>query len=176
VILFFQQNNVLFRKQIYFESDGFKGRMNEGFANMELLFNTGKKNRVIVSVASETNLRESVSLVKADFKELVQKRIQIKRNFSLMKRMVLGLEDFAAILLLAGFVWLLITEIRYWFIFSIPVVLVLGFHLFIVKSLQDRLNEKKIFLSSLVYLLARPVISTYHRAALAIYMQRNRWI
>ena len=176
IILFFQQNNVLFRKQIYFESAGFKGRMNEDFANMELLFNNGKKNKVVVSVAPETNLRENVSLEKADFKELVQKRIQIKKNFSIIKRMILGLEDFAAILLLTGFVWLLITEIQYWFIFSIPVILSLGFHLFIVKSLQNRLNEKKIFLSSLIYLFVRPVISGYHRVALAIYMQRNKWI
>jgi biofilm PGA synthesis N-glycosyltransferase PgaC len=176
VVLFFQQNNVLFRKQIYFESAGFKGRMNDDFANMELLFNTGKGNKVVVSAAAETNLRENASLARGDFRELVQKRIQIKRNFSFTKRMILGLEDFAAFLLLAGFVWLLITEIRYWFIFSIPVILVLGLHLFIVKNLQNRLNEKKIFLSSLVYLLVRPVISSYHRLALAIYMQRNKWI
>lgn len=176
IMLFFQQNNVLFRKQIYFESAGFKGRMNEDFANMELLFNTGKKNKVVVSVAPETNLRENVSLAKADFKELVQKRIQIKKKFSIIKRMILGLEDFATILLLSGFIWLLITEIEYWFIFSIPVILALGFHLFIVKSLQNRLNEKKIFLSSFIYLFVRPVISGYHRLALAIYMQRNKWI
>lgn len=175
VVLFFQQTNVLFRKQIYFESDGFKGHMNEDFANMELLFNAGKKNAVIVSAAPETNLKENASLTKEDFRELVRKRIQIKRNFSLIKRIILSLEDLSAIFLLTGFVWLLITEIRYWFIFSVPVILALGFHLFIVKNLQKRLNERKIFLSSLVYLLVRPVISGYHRAALAIYMQRNKW-
>ncbi|MGV8091712.1 MAG: glycosyltransferase [Mangrovibacterium sp.] len=176
ILLFFQQSNVLFRKQFYFESAGFKGRMNDDFANMELLFNTGKKNKVVVSVDPDTSIRENVSLGKTDFTELVQKRIQIKKNFSLIKRMILGLEDFAAILLFTSLVWLLITEIQYWFIFSIPVIIVLGVHLFIVKSLQNRLSEKKIFISSFIYLLVRPVISAYYRTSLAIQMQRNKWI
>jgi glycosyltransferase involved in cell wall biosynthesis len=176
ILLFFQQSNVLFRKQFYFESAGFKGRMNDDFANMELLFNTGKKNKVVVSVDPDTSIREDVSLGKTDFTELVQKRIQIKKNFSLIKRMILGLEDFAAILLFTSLVWLLITEIQYWFIFSIPVIIVLGVHLFIVKSLQNRLSEKKIFISSFIYLLVRPVISAYYRTILAIQMQRNKWI
>lgn len=176
IILFFQQTNVLFLKQIYFESAGFKGRMNDDFANMELLFNNRKKTKVCVSTSPETNLREAVPLGRTDFAELVQKRIQIKKNFRWTKRMIFGLEDFAAIFLLAGLIWLLTTEIHFWFIYVIPVFLVFAVHFFIVKSLQNRLNEKKIFLSSLVYLLVRPVVSFYHRAVLAIYMQRNKWI
>jgi len=176
ITIFFQQNNVLFPKQIYFESAGFKGRMNDDFANMELLFNKGKKNNVVVSFDPDTHLRENVNPDKTDFSDLVRKRILIKRNFGLIKKLILGLEDFSAILLITGLVWLLVTEIHYWFIFSIPVILVLGVHLFIVKSLQNRLNEKKIFLSSFIYLLARPVISSYYRVTLAIHMQRNKWI
>jgi len=176
VILFFQQTNVLFRKQIYFDAAGFKGKMNADFANMELLFNNERKSKVLVSVDTDTNLRENVEPGRQDFSELVQKRIRIIRNLNWQKRMILGLEDFAAILLFSGLIWLLATEIQYWFIYTIPVVVVLAVHLFIVKSFQDHLNERKIFISSFMYLLVRPVINCYHRATLAIQLQRNKWI
>jgi hypothetical protein len=173
--LFYQQSNVLFQKRIYFESEGFKGRMNDDFADMELLLNR-RKMKVGVSVDPDTNLREDVPADRRDFAELVQKRILIRKNFGRMKRMILGLEDFAVMALFAGLIWLMITEIHYWFIFVAPFIPVLAVHLFIVKSLRNRLNEKKIFLSSLAYLLVRPVISGYHRVVLAIHMQRNKWI
>lgn len=174
--LFFQQTNVLFPKQIYFESFGFKGQMNDDFANMELLFNKEKKRKVFVTADPGTSLREDAKPGGPDFAELVQKRIQIIKNLSRIKRMILGMEDLAAILLFTGLVWLLTTEIQHWFIYIIPVILVLAVHLFIVKSLQNHLNEKKIFISSFMYLLVRPVISCYHRIVLAIHMQRNKWI
>jgi glycosyltransferase involved in cell wall biosynthesis len=175
LLLFFQQNNVAFRKQIYFESAGFKGRMNDDFANMELLFHK-KKGKVVVSVDRETGLTEELSQERNELAELVRKRIQIRKNLSWIKRMILGLEDSSVLLLLSGFVWLLIRETKYWYVYTIPVVVVVGVHLIIVKSLLNRLKEKKIFLSSFIYLLVRPVISGYSRAALAIHMQRNRWI
>ncbi len=175
IVLFFQQSNVLFRKQLYFESAGFKGRMNENFADMELLFNRAKI-KVRISSDPDTSLRENVSPGRSDFADLVQKRILIKEKFSRIKRAILSLEDLAAILLFAGLIWLLATEIHHWFIFLIPVFLVLAVHLFIVKTLRKRLNEKKIFLSSLVYLLVKPVVSCYHRMLLAIHLQRNKWI
>lgn len=173
--LFYQQSNVLFQKRVYFESEGFKGRMNDDFADMELLLNC-RKMKAGVSVDPDTNLREDVPVGRRDFAELVQKRILIRKNFGWLKRMVLGLEDFAVMALFAGLIWLMITEIHYWFIFVPPFVPVFAVHLFIVKSLRNHLNEKKIFLSSLAYLLVRPVISGYHRVVLAIHMQRNKWI
>ncbi len=174
--LFFQQNNVLFPKQFYFESAGFKGRMNDDFANMELLFNNGNRHKVIVSADPDTHLRETAGLGRTDFADLVKKRIQIKKNLSLNKRLILGLEDFASILLIAGLAGILILEIQYWFIFIIPVIVVLGLHVFIMKSFQNRLKEKKIFLSSFAYLFGRPVISGFYRIILAIQMRRNKWI
>ncbi|MEL7588352.1 MAG: glycosyltransferase [Prolixibacteraceae bacterium] len=174
--LFFQQANVFFPRTIYFKWDGFKGRMNDDFANMELLFNKEKQARVVVSYETDTMLGEDTVVTGHDFGELIKKRIRIIKELSWKKRIILTLEDFSVILLTTGLVWLLITEKDYWYYYLIPLVLVFSLHVFIVKSLQNRLNERKIFIPSLVYLLVRPLISCYYRVAIAIFMPRNKWI
>lgn len=175
-VLFFQQTNVYFPRAIYFKWDGFKGRMNDSFANMELLLNKEKHARVIVSYDADTMLSENAALSGHDFGELVKKRIHIIKELNWKKRIILTLEDFSVIFLLTGLVWLLVTEKGYWYFYVIPLILVLFLHIFIVKSLQNRLNERKIFISSLVYLLVRPLVSCYYRVIIAVYMQRNKWI
>jgi len=174
--VFFQQSNVLFRKQIYFDSAGFKGRMNAHFANLELLFNQVRKNKVFVSVDQETCLHEKADLTRSDFSELVRKRILLKKKLRWWKRVLLGMESSSAFFMFCGLAGLLITSIRNWFIYIIPLFLILAVHVFIVKTLLNHLNEKKIFLSSLMYLFVKPVVNFYHRSLIYIHAQRSKWI
>ena len=175
VSLFFHDENVLFPKQVYFDTDGFRGKMYAHFANLELIFNQTKKRQVIVSVDGGTQIREKVDLQKNDFIESVRKRILLYRSLRWEKKILLQIEGTSKLLMFFGLLWLLITEIQNWFIYTIPVLLVVLIHVFMVKTLLKRLNEKKIFLSSLLYVLAKPVINIFHRVRIQTHVQRNKW-
>ncbi|MCW0484793.1 glycosyltransferase [Gaoshiqia sediminis] len=173
--LFYQQSNVLFNKQLYFEVDGFRGKMNAHFAHLELVFNQFVQKKVEASVTSETRLSENASLGKPEFIDLVRKRILLWRDLGVFKKLLLLMDGLSGIFLVAGFGWLLVTEIQNWMVFTWPVLLVWLLHLFMVKTLLNRLNERKIFLSSLMYVFVSPVIGLYHWARIYIHLQRNKW-
>ena len=175
VSLFYHAENVLFPKQVYFDTDGFRGKMHAHFANLELLFNQMKKRQIFVSVDEETQIREKVDLQKNDFIESVRKRILLYRSLKWEKKILLLIEGVSKLLMFFGLLWLLITEIHNWYIFIIPVLTVVFIHIFMIKSMLKRLNEKKIFLSSLLYVLVKPVVDIFHRIRIHTHVQRNKW-
>ena len=173
--IFYHDENVLFPKQVYFDTDGFRGKMYAHHANLELLFNQMKKRQVIISFDEETQIRESVDLQKNDFVESVRKRILLYGSLRWKKKILLLAEGVSKLFLFFGLLWLSITEIQNWLIFTIPVLLVVLIHVFMVKTMLKRLNEKKIFLSSLLYVLAKPVVDIFHRIIIHTHVQRNKW-
>ncbi|MGD9928643.1 MAG: glycosyltransferase [Mangrovibacterium sp.] len=173
--LFYQQSNVLFNKQLYFEVDGFRGKMNAHFAHLELVFNHLVHKKVETSATSHARLSENAWLGKPEFTDLVRKRILLWRDLGLFRRLLLLMDGLSGVLLVAGFCWLLVTEIQNWIVFTLPVLFVWLIHLFMVKTLLNRLNERKIFLSSLMYVFVSPVVSLYHWAKIYIHLQRNKW-
>ncbi|MGE4586015.1 MAG: hypothetical protein AB7D05_01600, partial [Mangrovibacterium sp.] len=173
---FFQQNNVLFSRKLYFDRDGFRGLMDAGFADMELLYNRVKPVQVPVVTASATSLRERTAQTRQDFINQVQKRICLCRDAGLTRRILSVLESLAGWLMAGGMACLLMTEPEYWYLYLSPLVLLVGIQLFIVKSVQNRLKERKIFLSSFIYLLVSPLVRLYQRMLLAVQLQRNSWM
>ena len=171
----YHENNILFKKDVYFESDGFRGKMNNHYANLELVFNRKIKGKVSVSVDPETIIREDASLGRRDFSELMHKQLRLKQDLPFGKRLLLLIENLGRILFLVGFCWLLITEPHHWFFVVLPAVFIMMLQLFIIKSMSARLNEEKIFLSSFVYIFVRPVIQLYFASKIYIIDKRNKW-
>ena len=176
VPVFFQQINILFPREFYFRSNGFRKKLNYHFANMELVFNHLKKPTVSVSLNAETNLREKVVLTRTDYNEVIRKRILLKKDLVWWKKLIMRIEYLSVFLALLGTGGLLILNPQRWYYYIIPVFVVFFIQVFIIKSLQNHLNEKKIFLSSLMYLVVKPIISFYHETLIYIHMQRSKWI
>ncbi len=172
--VFYQQNNILFQKQIYFDQAGFRGKMNDHFANLELIFNQAKS-KVQVCLDAGMQLREDVQLGKAEYMELVRKKFLLNRDLGFWKRLVLSLEPLSILIFQVGLIWLLVTEIRNWLIFVWPVVVITFIQVFVVKTLLNRLSEKKIFLSSLAYVFAQPVLKIMHRFLIYMHVRRSKW-
>ncbi|PTN08397.1 glycosyl transferase family 2 [Mangrovibacterium marinum] len=171
----FQQMNVLFNKQIYFENSGFKGRMNAHYAGLELVFNAVPKLPVQFSIHPQTILRENRLTDKAEFSELIQKHIRLFSSLRLSQTWPVRLGLFAHLVLWASVAALLLTDPAYWFVF-LPVPMILfGVHVVLIKSMLKRLDEKKIFLSSLLYVFVRPFLYLFHRATIYLQVQRNKW-
>lgn len=171
--VFYQENNILFFKDIYFDSMGFKGKMNHHFANLELIFNEAVKKAVKVSIEEETFIHEKSKIEKKDFTDLIRKKIQLTKRLAFKKRLLLFTEDFSKLAFLLSFVLMLVTEPRIWLFVVLIAVVVFVFQFIIVKKMATRLNEGKIFLSSFVYTYMRPVINLYHASKIFIHDKRN---
>ncbi|RKD92778.1 glycosyltransferase [Mangrovibacterium diazotrophicum] len=173
--LLYQQINVLFNKRLYFETGGFKGKMNAHYAGLELVFNQLSKLNVKFSTAIQASLREDRVTDKDEFQDLVKKHIRIFNDISFSKKWLAWLERLAKLLFLTGLLTLLFTDIRYWYVFvPVPFIAII-IQAVLIKSLLKCLAEKKIFLSSFVYVFVRPFLYFYYRASIYLQVQRNKW-
>ncbi|WP_430971772.1 glycosyltransferase [Sunxiuqinia rutila] len=171
----YQDSNVLFQRAIYFNQSGFKGKMNDHFANLELVLNAAVKKKVKVSVDIETCVRENTETESSDFSALIKKKICLNRQLRFGARLLHGLADVFKLLFVGLGTWLLVVEPQNWPFYVIPAFFVLFLQLFIVKSMSARLKEDKIFLSSFVYVYIRPILSLLHGIKIYIHNKRNKW-
>ena len=171
------QSNVLIRKEIYFEAGGFRQHINKYYANLELILNEkikSKRVRIATSdVAFISTIDENEDL---SFRNLVKKSMQIRKNLSIFSRIALFIDEYSRIALFLAFVLVYIFRPLYWefsfillFIHLLLVSIVLGIN-------QKRLKEQKFFLSSLVYILIRPLLVLSIGLIMFIKDRRDRWI
>ncbi|MDR1860312.1 MAG: glycosyltransferase [Bacteroidales bacterium] len=173
--MFFQATNVMFNRSLYLNADGFRGKMNRAFANVELLFNETGRHKTEVILSPQANLLEDDTLQLSDFAELVQRRIMLRRSLATYKRLLLSAEDAAKCLLTAGFILMLLFDRNYW-LFYTPYLPVFILHLFIIRKILNKLHEKALFFPVILYMFIRPLASIYHRLLLFFHLQRKRWI
>ncbi|WP_372773245.1 glycosyltransferase family 2 protein [Mangrovibacterium sp.] len=173
--LFFQQVNVLFNKQLYFSSGGFKGKMNAHYAGLELILNQLDGLKVKYYVSPETNLRQNYTTDKSEFEDLLRKHVRLFSGLNFSKKKLAVLELIAKVMVLVGLIGLLKTDLSYWYVFVPLPLIILFVHLFLVKSLLNRLAEKKIFLSSLMYVFVKPFLYLFQTTSIYLQLQRNKW-
>jgi len=161
---------------MYFDTPGFRQKLNRNFANLELIFNENfKKNRVKITTDPEMIIREHIEDDRGDHIKLLKKSTQIRQSLSLSKKFSLFLDDFTRILLPGITVALMIILPEYWItILSFQVIWIILF-LIIVKMLLNRLNERKIFLSSFVYILIKPIVNWWFFWSMYVIHRRSRW-
>jgi glycosyltransferase involved in cell wall biosynthesis len=171
--VFYQENNILFPKAIYFDSMGFKGKMNDHFANLELVFNKMAKKEIKVSIDEETFVREDTKIEKKDFSELIRKKIHLKQRLGAGKRLLLFVEDLSKLVFLASLLTIVAIEPQIWLFVVLSTMPVFMLHFIIVKKMTVRLKEDKIFISSFVYSFVRPFINLYYASKIFIHDKRN---
>jgi glycosyltransferase involved in cell wall biosynthesis len=172
----FNENNILFKKSMYFDTLGFRHKLNRNFANLELIFNENfKKGKVKISTNPELAVREQIEDDRGDHLKLLKKGVQIRQSLSWSKKISLFVDDFTRILLPVLATAIIIIHPEYWMtVLAFPVIFVLLL-LIIVKILLTRLNERKIFLSSFVYILIKPLINWWFIWSMYLIHRRSRW-
>lgn len=172
----YNQNNVLFRKSLYFEKQGFRHKLNRDYANLELIFNENfRKGRVKLSTDPELVVRETVEDSRGDHLRLQKKGVQIRQSLSASSRLGLFIDDLTRLLLPALSAYIIVLYPHYWIsVIFFPLV-----WLFIqattIKILLNRLNERKIFLSSLVFTWVKPLVNGWFFWSMHITHRRKRW-
>lgn len=172
----FSENNVLFRKSMYFNNQGFKHKLNLNFANLELIFNENfRKGRVKITTDPEIAVRERIEDDRGDHIKLLKKTVQIRQHLSRGKKANLFLDDFTKILFIGVAITLIILHTEYWITFSSVLLIYFVSSLIIVKKLLTRLKERKIFVPSFFYILIKPIINCCFFWSMYIIHRRSRW-
>ena len=172
----FNENNVLFKKTMYFDTLGFRHKMNRNFANLELIFNENmKKGRVKITTNPDLAVREHIEDDRGDHIRLLKKSVQIRQSLSWTKKISLFMDDVTRILLPGLVAVVIILHPEYWITFSVVPLIYLILLAIIVKMLLKRLNERKIFLSSFVYILIKPILNWWFFWSMYLIHRRNRW-
>lgn len=172
----FDENNILFKKSLYFETLGFRHKLNRNFANLELIFNENfQKGKVKVSTSQELAVREHIEDDRGDHIKLLKKGVQIRQSLPLSKSLSLFTDDLTRLLLPVMMAVLIILHPEYWITILAPVFIYLVLLTIIVKMLINRLNERKILLPSLVYILIKPIINWWLFWSMYVIHRRSRW-
>jgi glycosyltransferase involved in cell wall biosynthesis len=172
----FSENNILFKKSLYFETLGFRHKLNRNFANLELIFNENfRKGRIKLTTNPELAIKSQIEDDRGDHVRLIKKAVQIRQSLSWSKKIDLFTDDFTRLAVPVLTTILIIMHPIY--ALTLASVGLVHFILFsiIVKMLINRLNERNIFISSLVYILIKPLLSWWFFWSMYVIHRRNKW-
>lgn len=170
------EDNVAFKKQEYFEIGGYGKKTQEPYANLELLINKFISGKQTVVVFNETTRLTKINEVaKDDFLNLIKRSSRIEKYLSFWKRFVIGLETFSKIISLPVFLLSLILVWDLWPILASLIIFVSLLQMIIIKIGQNRLNERKIFIPSLVYGLFMPYYKVVYRWHFNRQFRSQKW-
>jgi glycosyltransferase involved in cell wall biosynthesis len=172
----YAEENVAFEKKKYFEIGGHGLKINEPFANLELLINhfIQKKNTSVLYKASSA-IKKTEPVRWHDYFDLLNKSIRIEKHLSISRKMMLVFDEITKLLYLPV---LIVASIMLYFLWPFITALIfiqLTLRMVIIKILQNRLNERKIFIPSLLYDLAIPYYKFFHRWFFNQKRQKQKW-
>jgi poly-beta-1,6-N-acetyl-D-glucosamine synthase len=172
----FNESNVLFKKSLYFETLGFRHKLNRNFANLELIFNENfRKGKVKVTTDPSLALRDHIEDDRGDHIKLIKKGVQIRQSLAWSKKIGLFADDLTRLAMPILTAILITIHPEYWItMLSLSIIHFILFAI-IVKMLINQLNERKIFVSSLVYILIKPILNWWFFWSMYVIHRRNRW-
>lgn len=170
------EENVAFRKKEYFDIGGYGQKTKEPYANLELIINQfiRKKNTVLL-LNSGTSLRKVVKTEKDDFYNLLQRSYRIERYLPRWKRIALQFETYSQVLFLPFLALILPFIFELWPVIAAMVGVLIVSRIIMIKIIQKRLNEPKIFITSLVYGLLMPYYKLFYRGYYSRISRHNKW-
>lgn len=172
----FSENNVLFKKSMYFDTQGFRMKLNLHFANMELVFNENfKDGKIKITTNPDLSVHEKVKTDPGDHTKLLKKSVHIRQCLSWSVKMSLFIDDITRILVTGLAATLIILHPEYWISVGFILCLYYILLLIIVKKLLNRLKEGKIFVSSFIYILIKPIIHWWFFWSTCLIHHRNKW-
>lgn len=158
------EENVAFRKDKYFAEGGYRHKVSEPYANLELLINNFIKTKnTSILYTEETSVFRDETISKSLFFDLLKKEIRIRRHLRLSRKIFLFTEEFTESLFLPATLILIFLIPPLLPILSILFTVIILIRIFIIKKAIRRLNERKLFLSSLIYALLLPYFKLGYR-------------
>ncbi|WP_319502040.1 glycosyltransferase [uncultured Draconibacterium sp.] len=172
----YNEENVAFKKAEYFKLGGFGTRVQEPYANLELVINRFiRKKNVEYCFNDRSILTKQLAVGHAEFKDLVRKSIRIEKHLSKWKQIVLLLDRLTQVLYPLFVALVLLVTFRLWPVIAILVVVKLLVFMVIIKILQKRLNERKLFITSLVFSFMMPFYKLFFRWSFNRQSQNHKW-
>ena len=172
----YTEENIAFRKEKYFEAGGYGSKIKEPFANLEIIINKFiQKKKVNVCFNKETSVKKNELVKRCDYYNLLKKSFRIERYLPKNKRTILIVDELTQLLFLPSIIFAIVFVSELWPLISIVVVVKISMHLFIIKRVLNHLNERKIFISSLIYELLMPYYKVFYRGHFNRQSRKQRW-
>lgn len=172
----YSEENVAFQKKKYFEIGGHGLKISEPYANLELLINFFiRKKHTTILFQSDTAIKKTEDLIWNDYLDILKKSLRIEKHLTGSRKSVLAFEEFTKILFPPVTIAVFILMFELWPLLSAMLFILFSSRLFIIKIMQNRLNERKIFLSSLVYELIIPYFKLFYRWYFNNRGQKQKW-
>jgi hypothetical protein len=172
----YSEENVAFQKKKYFELGGHGLKISEAYANLELLINFFiQKKSTTILYKSDTAIKKTEDFIWNDYLDILKKSIRIEKHLSGSKKAVLAFDECTKMIFppLTAIVFIVLFEL--WPLLSGLLFIMLTSRLFIIKIAQNRLNERKIFISSLMYDLIVPYFKLFYRGYFNNRSQKQKW-
>lgn len=174
--LVYTEENVAFRKEKYFDMGGYGQMVNEPFANLELLINKFiRKGKVEIHFQKDTSIQKDERVEHSEYLNLLKKSFRIEKHLAWKKRMVLIIDEWTRLLFLPSFIFVIVFVSELWLPIAIVIILKIIMHLLIIKRVVNRLNERKIFISSLVYELLMPYYKVFYHWHFNRRSRKQKW-
>lgn len=158
------EENVAFRKEKYYASGGYRHKISEPYANLELLINTFiNKKSTKINFDKKTTIFKNENIGASDFFDLLKKEIRIRKHLSFSKKAILTIEEFTECIFLPlmATIYFIIPPLLP--LLALLYILMISTKLFIIKKALKRLNESKLLLSSLICALFLPCLKLGYR-------------
>lgn len=170
------EENVAFRKKEYFDIGGYGQKTKEPYANLELIINQfiTKKNTVLLFNPNAC-LKRTIPTERDDYFNLLQRSYRIERYLPSWKRFAIGFETLTQLLYLPFLVVALVVLFDLWPLIAGLAVLKIIAQIIMIKIVQNHLNERKIFIPSLVYGVFIPYFKQFYRWYFSRTSRNNKW-
>ena len=155
----YSEENIAFQKKMYFENGGYGKNLNELYANLELIINSFIEEKTThVLFDRQSAIYKNIEVSRKDYFELLKKSFRIEKHLSKSKKLFLAADEWTKVLFIPSAIVAFFLNTELWPLFVIMFFLKLPANLLIIKNIQDRLNERKIYVSSLIYDIVVPYI------------------
>jgi hypothetical protein len=172
----YSEENVAFKKKKYFEFGGHRFKIHEPYANLELLINHFiRKKETTILYQSETAIKKTENPGWPDYMDILKKGFRIEKHLKWKMKLALVLDDLTKLLFPIVTIMTFIFLPGLWIPLSALLLIMFLARLFIIKTAQNRLNERKIFIPSLVYDLVVPYIKLFYGLYFKNRRQKQRW-
>jgi glycosyltransferase involved in cell wall biosynthesis len=170
------EDNIAFRKDRYFLSGGYREKVKESYANLELIVNSFiKKKNVSLVLSPKTIILRNEVISRINFYDLLKKEIQIRKYLPFSRRIIITLEEYTGCLFLPVAVISFIFLPELWVLLLAILGLTAILKMFIIKKALSRLKEHKLFLTSLIYGVFFSCYKLFFRFYYNYYRRRKKW-
>jgi len=172
----YSEENVAFQKKKYFEIGGHGLKISEAYANLELLINFFiRKKTTTILFQSDTAIKKTEDLIWNDYLDILKKSLRIEKHLSGSKKAVLAFDELTKMVFLPITIITMVLLIELWPLMAGLLFIMFTARLVIIKIALNRLNERKIFIPSLVYDLIVPYFKLFYRWYFNNRSQKQKW-